>query len=206
MRITRITKKNIVNFPRSVPSSPPPSVTATSSATTITVQWWPVDCIHLNGDITGYTVRVSASGEAERTVSVDESVEEATMSGLSPFTIYNVSVAAVNSAGTGVYSGDIAIQTESERMCTTDIQQYLPVLYNHLSACVFIAINISLYIEVVVGLDGTVHRVSEDVGIVELCVCVIIPNIPCPVTHSFEVSLSIANISAGIKNDYGVHI
>ena len=88
--------------------------------------------------------------------------------------------------------------------CNYTGQQYLPVLYNHLSACVFSlwCYNISLSIEVAVGL---VHRVSEDVGIVELCVCVIIPNIPCPVTHSFEVSLSTANISAGIKNDYGVH-
>ena len=97
-----------------VPSSPPSSVTVTSTPTTITVQWGPVDCIHLNGDITGYTVRVSAGGEAERTVSVADSVN-ATISGFIPFTEYTVSVAAENSAGTGVYSNMISIQTESEQ-------------------------------------------------------------------------------------------
>ena len=78
----------------------------------ITVQWGPVDCIHRNGDITGYTVRVRASGEAERTVSVDESVRETTMCGLTPFTEYTVSVAAENSVDIGVYSNMITIRTQ----------------------------------------------------------------------------------------------
>ena len=72
-----------------------------------------MDCIHLNGDITGYTVRVRASGEAERTVSVDESVN-ATISGLTPVTEYNVSVAAENKVGAGVYSSSFTIQTGGE--------------------------------------------------------------------------------------------
>ena len=65
------------------PSAPPTSVSVSEvTSSSITVQWGPVDCIHRNGDITGYTVRVSASGEGERAVSVDESVSEATVTGL----------------------------------------------------------------------------------------------------------------------------
>ena len=97
------------------PSAPPTSVSVPDlTSSSITVQWGPVDCIHRNGDITGYTVRVRASGEAERTVSVDESVRETTMSGLTPFTEYTVSVAAENNVDIGVYSGRIIIRTEGK--------------------------------------------------------------------------------------------
>ena len=78
----------------------------------ITVLWGPVDCIYRNGDITGYTVRVRASGEAERTVSVDDSAGETTVSGLTPFTEYIVSVAAENKVDIGVYSNMITIRTQ----------------------------------------------------------------------------------------------
>ena len=70
------------------------------SSSSITVQWGPVDCIHRNGDITGHLVRygqqtLSASGD---------SVTEATLSGLTPSTLYSIEVAAVTSAGTGQFS------------------------------------------------------------------------------------------------------
>ena len=92
------------------PSAPPTSVSVPE--VTPSVQWGPVDCIHRNGDITGYTVRVRASGEGERTVSVDESVRKNTMCGLTPFTEYTVSVAAENSVDIGVYSNMITIRTQ----------------------------------------------------------------------------------------------
>ena len=96
------------------PSAPPTSVSVSEvTSSSITVQWGPVDCIHRNGDITGYTVCVRASGEAERTVSVDESARETTISGLTPFTEYTVSVAAENSV-CGVYSSSFTIQTGGE--------------------------------------------------------------------------------------------
>ena len=63
-------------------------------------------CLHRNGEITGYTVEARASGEADRTVNVnDGSAREATVSGLNPSTEYTVTVAAVNSAGSGPFSG-----------------------------------------------------------------------------------------------------
>ena len=83
------------------PSAAPTSVNITSvNSSSITVQWGPVDCIHRNGDITSHLVRygqqtLSASGD---------SVTEATLSGLTPSTLYSIEVAAVTSAGTGQFS------------------------------------------------------------------------------------------------------
>ena len=112
------------------PSAPPTSVSVYFlNSTAITVQWGPVDCIHRNGDITGYTVHVSASGEAERTVSVADSVREATVTGLSPVTDYTVSVVAENSDGIGVYSGGIIIPTEGK--LSTQNMSKIPSLYMH---------------------------------------------------------------------------
>ena len=40
------------------PSAPPTSVNVSDvTPSSITVQWGPVDCIHRNGDITGYSVQ-----------------------------------------------------------------------------------------------------------------------------------------------------
>ena len=64
--------------------------------------------------ITGYIVEARTSGEADRTVNVnDGSSREATVSGLTPSTEYTVTVAAVNSAGTGPIRS-IAIETPGE--------------------------------------------------------------------------------------------
>ena len=64
-----------------------------------------------NGEITGYTVEVSLSGMVVVTESVnDGSAREGTVTGLTPATEYMVTVAAVNSVGTGPFSG-ISIAT-----------------------------------------------------------------------------------------------
>ena len=95
------------------PSAPPTSVsTSDVTSSSITVQWGAVDCIHRNGDITGYSVRygVQGSAEGDRTVvmaSGDSSGGMDMISGLTPSTTYTIEVAAVNSAGTGVYSDAI---------------------------------------------------------------------------------------------------
>ena len=97
------------------PSGPPTSVRAASTSTSITVQWGAVDCIHHNGDITGYSVQygVVVSGSTQ-TISVSGgSVTEATISSLMSSTAYSIQVAAVNSAGTGVYS-DVIVHPESK--------------------------------------------------------------------------------------------
>ena len=46
------------------------------------------------------------------------------------------------------------------------------------------------YAVAVVGLEQTFFRVSEDVGVVELCANVSSPVIDCPIKFPFEVQLS----------------
>ena len=81
-----------------------------STCDTIIIQWEEVDCIDRNGLIIGYRIRAMTSGENDRIETVDD-VIEATISGLSPSTEYTVSVAAVNSQGTGPYSDGMMVET-----------------------------------------------------------------------------------------------
>ena len=96
------------------PSNPPTSVSASSSSTSITVQWGPVDCADRNGDITGYSVRYGEVGSG-RTQTVNVTGETSkTISGLSTSTNYTYQVAARNSAGLGPYSDLQNIPTDSK--------------------------------------------------------------------------------------------
>ena len=52
--------------------------------------------------------------------------------------------------------------------------------------------------EATVGLEQTFFRVSEDVGVVELCANVSFPVIECPVAFPFDVQLSTSDGSAGM--------
>ena len=73
-----------------------------------TVNWDPVPCIDQNGNITDYFVQYTAVGQNRaQTVSVSEDVNGINITVLMPSTNYSVEVAAVNSAGTGVYSNPI---------------------------------------------------------------------------------------------------
>ena len=84
------------------------------TSTSITVQWGAVDCIHHNGDITGYSVRYGVQGSAVggRTVEMVSGGDttQTTISGLTPSSTYSIEVAAVNIFGTGTYSTILQIQ------------------------------------------------------------------------------------------------
>ena len=98
---------SILNLSHTAPSAAPTSVRESGvTSSNITVQWGAVDCIHHNGDITGYSVRygVQGSGSTQTREVSGGSVTEATISSLMPSTTYSIQVAAVNSAGIGVYS------------------------------------------------------------------------------------------------------
>ena len=87
------------------------------TSSSITVQWGAVDCIHHNGDITGYSVRYGVQGSENReTVSVlGEEATNRRISGLNSSTNYIVQVAAENLAGPGMYSEPpLIIPTESK--------------------------------------------------------------------------------------------
>ena len=108
--VNRATLLFILNLSHTVPSAAPTFVSVSVvTSSNFTVQWGAVDCIHRNGNITGYLVYYGIQGSAEE----DRPAEMATgdssggmhiISGLSPATVYTVQVAAVNSAGTGVHS------------------------------------------------------------------------------------------------------
>ena len=94
-------------FKPPAPSAPPTSVSVSAvTSSSITVQWGAVDCIHRNGDITGYSVRYGEVGSGStQTVSISGvSVTEATISSLMPSMTYSIRMAAENSAGTGDFS------------------------------------------------------------------------------------------------------
>ena len=79
------------------------AVTGVTSST-ISVQWGSVPCIHQNGDITGYSVQYGLMGSGEKLVTMSvsgDSKTEATLSNLTPETSYWITVAAVNTEGTG---------------------------------------------------------------------------------------------------------
>ena len=98
------------------PTRPPDGVSELSvTGNSITVQWGEVLCLDRNGQITGYKVNATLNGTVIRTENVnDGSARDGTVSGLTPSTDYLVLVAAVNSAGTGPFSG---IPIETEGLC-----------------------------------------------------------------------------------------
>ena len=85
----------------------------------ITVQWGAVECIHHNGDITGYLVRYGVQeNENAQTMHVSgASAAKTTLSNLMSSTTYSIEVAAVNSAGTGVFSPIIMNMTQTSECC-----------------------------------------------------------------------------------------
>ena len=98
-----------------VPSAGPASVTTGAvTATSITVQWEKVPCLHRNGEITGYIVQTRTSGMTVTTEHInDGNARSATVSGLNPSTLYTVLVAATNRNGTGPATS-IDIETAGE--------------------------------------------------------------------------------------------
>ena len=97
----------------SAPSVAPRVNISEVTTSSITVQWGEVDCIHRNGNITGYTVRYGVQGNwSTQTVTVSGGGSTQTIvSGLTPSTNYSIQVAAVNSAGTGLYSDAVFLLT-----------------------------------------------------------------------------------------------
>jgi chitodextrinase len=91
-------------------------VVRVESSTSITVQWGAVECRHQNGEITSYWVRYGEEGSSEvEMVSGDSSGGMTRVSGLTKETVYTVQVAAVTSAGTGIYSDPLTIQTPDRK-------------------------------------------------------------------------------------------
>ena len=77
--------------------------------------WWgAVACLNRNGKITGYSVRyreIGGGGSYIQMVSGNFTGGMTIISGLARETVYTVEVAAVTSAGTGVYSRPLTFGT-----------------------------------------------------------------------------------------------
>ena len=103
------------------PSAAPTSVCVSEvTSSSISVQWGAVNCIHRNGNITGYSVRygVQGSGDGDMIVEMSSGNSRGGMYqnfGLSTATVYTIEVAAVNSAGTGVYSSAMIAETPDSK-------------------------------------------------------------------------------------------
>ena len=98
------------------------------TSSNITAKWEAVDCIHQNGDVAGYLVEYGiVESESKQNMFVSGgSVTETTISNLTPSTTYTVRVAAVNDAGTGIFSNCTSIMTlgitnhsSIDELCTT---------------------------------------------------------------------------------------
>ena len=85
----------------------------------ITLQWETVPCEHRNGDITGYSIKYGEMGslnnKSEAVMNITgASVTEATISNLMLSINYIIQIAAVNNAGTGVFSNATFIKTAEQ--------------------------------------------------------------------------------------------
>ena len=95
-----------------VPSAPPTHIYIHEvTSFNVTVHWDPVNCIEQNGNITGYSVQYWVE-ESKTILIANVPMTEITISGFFCATNYYLKVAAVNSAGTGVYSNATLFTTE----------------------------------------------------------------------------------------------
>ena len=80
---------------------------------TITIHWRPGKCAHSNGDVTGYSVRygIQGNGSIQMVIVSGKDSTNTSISGLKSSTTYSIEVAAVNSAGIGMYSNPLNVTT-----------------------------------------------------------------------------------------------
>ena len=122
------------------PSAPPNNVRVLAvTFSSITVQWEMVPCIDRNGDITGYSVQYLGGGASDIVPVTGGGATMTTITGLSSSTDYFIQVAAINSAGTGVYSDIVTQHTDGKVHI-----HIMPPPYTHtllLTRCVVSDIN-----------------------------------------------------------------
>ena len=101
-------------------------------------------CVHSNGDITGYSVRYGIQGNGSiQTVTVSgKDSTNTSISGLKSSTTYSIEVAAVNSAGIGMYSNPLNVTTS----VTGNFFQLKRDKYIQCNLCISILIISYIYI------------------------------------------------------------
>ena len=98
------------------PSGPPRGVVASPrSESSIILQWQAPDEDRWNGPLQGYVIRYMPSGYPDSTISyemLDDLSNLFILTGLIIFTEYELSVAAYNAEGVGVYSDITTVRTQ----------------------------------------------------------------------------------------------
>ena len=106
--------KGILKIISLAPTAAPKMSWTFATSYSITLQWETVTCEHRNGDITGYSVKYGVMGSLDNGSVMNitgASVAEATIFNLMLSTNYSIQIAAVNNAGTGVFSNATFIKT-----------------------------------------------------------------------------------------------
>ena len=86
------------------------------NSTAISLSWGEVNCTERNRAITGYSVQYNIFGEIQSTTkNVIGDFTNTVIGGLTEFTVYTVSVAAINSNGIGPSSNEHVIYTSKKQ-------------------------------------------------------------------------------------------
>ena len=106
-----------------VPSSPPQMVMVASvDPASLNVSWQPPPPIDHNGPLTGYVIQYTMDGSSNAmTVNVTDETTRDIILRLAAFVRYSVMVAAVNSAGPGIFSDDMTVRSGEDGKLNTNI-------------------------------------------------------------------------------------
>ena len=99
-------------FPTGSPSGAPLlNVPVLINSTAISLSWDEVNCTDRNGVITGYNIRWFNTDEGVQSTVNNSGATGITITGLTEFRLYNISVAAMNNNGVGPYSQERTVYT-----------------------------------------------------------------------------------------------
>ena len=120
-----------------VPSSPPQMVMVTSvDPASLNVSWQPPPPIDHNGPITGYVIQYTRVGSSNAmTMNFTNETARDIILRLAAFVRYSVMVAAVNSAGTGMFSDDMTVRSGEDGKWNANVvicfkENVLPFQFN----------------------------------------------------------------------------
>ena len=105
------------------PSSPPQNVRVTGvDPASLMVAWQPPPEIDHNGMITGYEIQYTRDGSNNQmTRNVNSETARNILLRLNPFVCYSVIVAAVNSAGNGVFNNNMIVRSGEDGKLNTNV-------------------------------------------------------------------------------------
>ena len=104
-----ITYPFILLGPPGTPQLYPPVVL---NSTSIRLEWDEVECTQRNGIIASYVIQYNnINGSSQKEVTANAEATSIVINGLNRFSLYSISIAAVNSIGTGLFSEMITFFT-----------------------------------------------------------------------------------------------